>query len=191
MTYFTFTVVTTLLSIVLLSGCEAVEEQPVTKIAQEKSSTDLPVKNEPIIAVGGTQLSTGQLIFVPAYSSIRVADKGDDLSASHVSVRNTSTDESITLRFVDLFGDNGTVLRNFLKEETEIPPMGSRLFIVKQDEKLGGAGSNYLIEWTSRTSVTPPFVESVTYRYAGTKAMAFTSPSTVLRQVNATPSSMK
>jgi hypothetical protein len=171
----------------LIAGCDTAEEQTQPMSVAGESSIDSPVKNESEIPETGTTLSTGQMVFVPAYSSIRVGKKGDDLSASHVSIRNTSTSESITLRYVDLYGDNGDLLRNYIEDETQIPPMGSRLFVVRQDEKLGGAGSNYLIEWTSKNSVTPPFIESVTYRYAGTKAMAFTSPSTVLRQIDATP----
>ena len=172
----------------LVLGCEKAEEQAQTHLAVEETSYGTPTAHEPLLPQIGTELVSGQLVFVPAYSSIRISAKGDDLSASHVSIRNTSLTESLKLRFVDLYGDNGALLRNYIQEETEIPPLGSKLYVVRQAEKLGGGGSNYLVEWISNEPITPPFIESVTYRYAGTKAMAFSSPAMVLRQVDVTPS---
>ncbi len=129
--------------------------------------------------------SKGQLLYVPIYSHLRPGTKNDVpiQFGAHVSVRNTSTSENITLRFADYYDDHGTLVEKFMTKPERIEPLGSRTFTVTQADVKGGPGANFIVEWAAEQPTSPPIVESIMLSTAGTRGFAFARPSSVLREL--------
>jgi hypothetical protein len=53
--------------------------------------------------------------------------------------------------------------------------MGSVEYVVKESEKKGGSGANFIVKWNSDTEVTEPIIESVMISTSGQQGISFTS----------------
>lgn len=132
----------------------------------------------PVQAVGGegVSLSTGQTLYVPAYSHIYSGNKEIPyLLTVTLSIRNTDFNHPIVIKRVDYYETKGLLLKKYLDKEIFLKPMESTRFIVPQKEKQGGAGANFLVEWDSKNPVNTPIVESVMIGTQSQQGISFTS----------------
>ena len=53
--------------------------------------------------------------------------------------------------------------------------MATVRYVVKESDKAGGSGANFLVRWQSETAVNPPLVESVMISTASQLGISFTS----------------
>ena len=129
----------------------------------------------------------GQTVYVPVYSHIYAEDRYKDrpfLLTATLSVRNTDPTRQITLKGVDYYDSDGTLLTRYLDKPVIVAPMGSARYIVPESEAKGGAGAKFLVEWESDQAVVEPVIESV---MIGTKLQQGISFLSTGRVVKGTP----
>jgi hypothetical protein len=124
----------------------------------------------------GVKRVRGQTIYVPAYSHIYHGDRGVPFYLTvTVSIRNTDPVLPIKVLAVQYFDTDGKLLRNYVEKEVTLRPMGSAEYVVKESEKEGGAGANFLVKWESDKEVTEPIVETVMISTATQQGISFSS----------------
>jgi len=114
------------------------------------------------------QLSKGQTVYVPIYSHIYIGDRDRPYYlAATLSIRNIDPNHSITILSADYYDSSGKLLRSYLKQPEELGKMASTRYIIKESDKSGGSGANFIVKWKSETLVNEPIIEGV---MIGTKA---------------------
>lgn len=118
----------------------------------------------------------GQTVYAPAYSHIYHGDRAAPFYlAVTLSIRNTDPSHDITILAVDYFDTDGKLLKNYLEREIKLKPMGSAEYIIKESERAGGAGANFIVRWKADAKVTVPIVETVMISTATQQGISFTS----------------
>jgi hypothetical protein len=124
----------------------------------------------------GVKRVRGQTIYVPAYSHIYHGDREAPFYLTvTVSIRNTDPVHPIKILSVQYFDTDGKLLRNYLDKEVILRPIGSAEYTVKESEKAGGAGANFLVKWEADKEVTEPIVESIMISTATQQGISFSS----------------
>lgn len=132
-------------------------------------------------AEGLPATSTGQTIYVPAYSHIYGGDhERPVLLTVTVSVRNTDPRHPIRITAVDYYATQGTLLKNFLGRPLVLKPLESVRYVVPENDKAGGSGANFMVSWQSDAPVNPPIVEAVMIGTQSQQGISFTSRGQVL-----------
>ena len=129
----------------------------------------------------GDQL-VGQTIYVPVYSHIYTQDKSRviNLSAT-LSVRNTDAQNPIRVASVRYYGTNGELVKDYLNEAVRLAPMASTDYVVEADDTSGGAGANFIVEWSAGVEVTEPVVEAIMISTAQQQGISFVSAGRVIK----------
>lgn len=143
--------------VVLFASCKTPENQNenttesrhIEKIAENKNLDSL----------------TTNLVYVPAYSqvySMNTTKKGAlvDLSVT-LSLRNTDFNNSVIIKSIKYYNNNGTLLKDFIEHPMELSAMGSENYFIPANDKSGGIGANFVVEWTSESQITPPYIEAL------------------------------
>jgi len=107
-------------------------------------------------------LSKGQKIYVPAYSHIYTGNRQvPSLLTVTLSIRNTDMAHTIEVVFVDYYDTKGRLLKNYLPSPVFLKPLESIRYVVDYDDKAGGDGANFIVEWRSKNTVNPPIMETI------------------------------
>jgi hypothetical protein len=107
-------------------------------------------------------LSKGQTIYVPAYSYVRIGEKGHQFElAANLCIRNTDPHRAITISSVDYHNTDGALLKMFLEKTIELKPLAATDFFVKTSDVTGGFAPSFIIKWRSPKPVSPPITECV------------------------------
>jgi hypothetical protein len=127
--------------------------------------------------------STGQTIYVPAYSHVYMGDREKPfyLTAT-VSIRNSDPLTTITVTSVDYHDSAGRLIRKFLKVPLLVRPYASLRYIVNESDKEGGSGASFIVTWKSAAKVSQPIVESVMIGVGMQQGISFTSRGQVVRE---------
>ena len=130
-----------------------------------------------------TKRVRSQTLYVPAYSHIYIRDAQQSMNlATTLSLRNTSSDASITLSTIDYYDSNGDPVRAYLDTARTLGPLASTYVVVETDDIRGGVGANFLVRWHADTPVSPPVVETVMITTESTQGISFRSPARVLNE---------
>jgi len=107
-------------------------------------------------------LSKGQKIYIPAYSHIYTGNRQiPSLLTVTLSIRNTDTSHTIEIVSVDYYDTKGTRIKSYLPTPVSLKALQSVRYVVDYDDKTGGSGANFIVEWRSETPVNPPIMESI------------------------------
>jgi hypothetical protein len=122
-----------------------------------------------------------QTVYVPAYSSIFHGNnfKVLDLAVT-LSIRNTNLKNSITIRSVDYFDNSGKLIKHYLTGISKVGPLETVNFVIKESDKTGGTGANFIIKWLSDKKVNSPLIESVMIGTSGQQGISFASRGIVI-----------
>jgi Protein of unknown function (DUF3124). len=160
-----------------LSGCGR-EAKQSTKGAQaptfDPSSLAVPDS-------GGHKLR-GQVLYMPAYSSIPYKNGSYYDLGAFLAVHNTDLSAPISIRKADFFDTEGKLVESFVAEPRVLGPMATALFTVSQKGQKG-AGANFLVEWTSEAPVSEPLIESVMKDLGSNLGISFLSQGRVVREL--------
>jgi len=128
------------------------------------------------------QLSAGQTVYVPIYSHIYSGVKARpfDLAAT-LSVRNTNLKSSIIIVSVKYYDSAGKLIKDYLDRPIELNALASTRYIIKEDDKAGGSGANFIVIWQSEIRVNPPIIESVMIGTHSGQGISFVSRGQVLK----------
>ena len=122
------------------------------------------------------QLSTGQALYVPAYSHIYIGHKSRAYKLSiTLSIRNIDPKASLTLTTVDYHDTDGNLSKHFLQSPVVLGPMASTRYVVPIQENAGGSGANFVVRWQADHKINPPIVESVMIGTQSQQGISFTS----------------
>jgi hypothetical protein len=130
-------------------------------------------------------VSRGQTVYVPVYSHIYSGDKEKPFPLTvTVSIRNTDPNKSITVTRADYFGTKGEMLNKYVDKPLTLGAMSTLRYVIKQSERKGGSGANFIVEWNSDTPVNEPIVESVMIGTQTGQGISFTSRGRVISNEN-------
>jgi len=122
------------------------------------------------------ELTSGQTVYVPAYSHIYHGNKETPLLLSvTLSIRNVDLNGSMTIRTIDYYETEGALVRKFIDEPVVLGPLGSVRFVVPQKDNTGGSGANFIVDWQSEKPINPPILETVMIGTQSQLGISFTS----------------
>lgn len=120
--------------------------------------------------------SSGQTVYVPIYSHIYSGNKERPVYlAATLSIRNTDQKNSIQITAVDYYDSSGKLLKRYLSSPVDLPKMASIRYVVKESDKEGGSGANFVVKWQADLKVTAPLIESVMISNQNQLGISFTS----------------
>lgn len=128
-----------------------------------------------ICAAEPVKLYKGQTVYVPVYSHIYVLRGRPFELAISLSVRNTDPAHTITILSVAYNDSDGKLVRNYLESPTEVHPLSSREFFVRESDTTGGFGASFLVKWKSTIDVNEPIIEGVMVGTASGQGISFVS----------------
>ena len=125
----------------------------------------------------------GEILYVPVYSSIYYFDDEKTmLLAATLSIHNTDLENKIKVRKVNYYDSKGKILRRHLQEPRELEPLETMNVVIEEQDKLGGAGANFIVEWASDTEVSTPIVEAVMVSTAYHQGISFLTNGKIIRR---------
>lgn len=126
-------------------------------------------------------LSTGQLIYVPAYSHIYVGNRAKPFPLTvTLSIRNVDPARVVTVEQADYYETQGKLLKKFVEDPVVMRPLESVRFIIPQNDGSGGSGANFIVRWSAPAPVNPPIVESIMIGTQTQQGVSFTSRGRVI-----------
>jgi len=166
-----------ILIILALISCSSpqIDRQPV--------SPPIRVGGKPkaTVEMDGNQIM-GQTIYVPIYSHIYIRDKSRVINlAATLSIRNTDAQNPIRISSARYYDTHGALIKEYVKEPLRLAPMASTDFVVAEDDTSGGAGANFIVEWSAGIEVTSPVVEAVMISTASQQGISFVSVGRVIK----------
>lgn len=122
-------------------------------------------------------------VYVPVYSSIYHSDARQNMMelAVTVSVRNVSARQRLVLDHVRYYDSEGRLVREYLGTPSELGPLATVEFVVRQLDDAGGPGANFLVQWTGPADVDEPLIEAVMIGHGGSVGYSFTSAGRTIR----------
>ena len=158
-----------LISVLCLAGCS--EPRPA---ASDRSF--LPSKNYHYTDIAFDSLARQSLVYVPVYSEIyHISGERRFFFFVTVSARNTSLKDTLYIRTADYYDSQGALQRRYLEKPIVLNPLQSVEFVVENDEKHGGAGANFIIEWGSGPVALRPVFQAVMIGTASQQGLSFTT----------------
>lgn len=134
-----------------------------TKLVISAIVTALLVMTCGVCGADETDLSRGQTLYVPVYSSVLFGDRALEYHlAVTLSIRNTDMHDAITLTGVDYYGTDGTLLKTHLEEPLDLQPLTATSIFIREQDISGGLGASFIVEWEARNLVSTPIVECIT-----------------------------
>lgn len=130
---------------------------------------------------GRRELYRGQLVYVPCYSHIRLADGRDFRLSITLSIRNTSLKETLEVSSVEYFDTEGVLKKNYGDSFT-VQPLGTAEFFIKEDDMTGGSGANFLVSWQAEKAIPEPIIEAVMVGTGGSQGVSFTCAGRLLKE---------
>ena len=136
-------------------------------------------------ALSEAKRCTGQTVYVPIYSHIYSGDRERPfLLAATLSIRNTDPDQPITVTVIDYYDSDGKLLKKYLQKHLTLNPMASTRIVIKESDKSGGSGANFIVKWESKNRVTEPVIESIMIGTQVQQGISFTSRGQIIREID-------
>lgn len=127
--------------------------------------------------------TTGQTVYVPAYSHIYHGNRAAELLLSvTLSIRNVDQDNPMTVSVVDYYETQGKLLKHFLNAPVILAPLGSERYIIQQNDSTGGSGANFIVVWEAEEPINPPIIETVMIGTQSQLGISFTSRGQALQK---------
>jgi hypothetical protein len=124
----------------------------------------------------------GQRLYVPAYSHV-YHQKGDPyLLTVTLNIRNTDVDDEIVVTSVRYFDTGGKEVRSLLKKPLRLSPLAATEFVIEREDKLGGSGASFIVEWKAGTKVNQPLVETIMIDTRGQQGISFIAQAVILSE---------
>lgn len=166
-----------ILPVLALASCGAPpvarQDAPSPAATSGADSAAAAISDEPVVA--------GQTIYVPVYSHIYFRDKSRTINlTATLSIRNTDDQAALRVTAVRYYDTHGKLVRSYVQEPLRLAPMASLDFVVAEDDTSGGAGANFIVEWSAARVVSEPVVEAVMISTASGQGISFLSTGRVI-----------
>ncbi|OZC04308.1 DUF3124 domain-containing protein [Rubricoccus marinus] len=168
-------------SLIVLVALAACTDEPAPSRAPVVASSDVAPDTSGSALPGAV---VGQALYVPAYSHVYSGNRQQpvDLTAT-LSIRNTDATAPIRLTRIRYAGSEGQVIRSYLEAPRTLGPLASAEFVVNENDRAGGAGASFMVEWTAEGAVSQPVVEAVMISTAYQQGISFVTEGRVVESV--------
>ena len=134
-------------------------------------------------AFGEIQLSRGQSVYVSIYSHVYSGVKARPFNLGAIlSIRNTDRHQAVTIVSVKYYDSEGKFLTDYLDEPLQLKALASTRYIIREDDKAGGSGANFIVKWKSEKKITPPIIEAVMIGTHSGQGISFVSRGQVIEE---------
>jgi hypothetical protein len=142
-----------------------------------------PVKTLPTLSPEeDAKQVAGQSIYVPIYSHIYIRDQSRVINVTAtLSIRNTDLKHPIRINAVRYYGSEGEMVKDYAPQPFRLGPMASTEYVVEENDTAGGAGANFIVEWSAGDEVTSPVVEAVMISTVSQQGISFISAGRVIK----------
>ncbi len=154
---------------------------------EKEEVKEIPEHIQPIAATEHLDLSNGQLVYVPAYSQIHsvfpnTSDSRINLAVT-LSIRNTDMNNPIIIKSVSYYGDDGTLLKEYIKTPFSLSKMASYSFNISRSDVSGGIGANFIVEWGAKQTVTEPYIQAIIIGADGNRGFSWRNPGYIIKEI--------
>ena len=128
-------------------------------------------------------LSKGETVYVPVYSHIYSGDREHPfyLTAT-LSIRNTDPKHVMTILSVDYYDSKGKQLKSYVENPVILKPLATNRYIIKESDKSGGSGANFIVKWKSDVKINAPIIESIMIGTKTQQGISFISRGRVIHE---------
>ncbi|MFD0963778.1 DUF3124 domain-containing protein [Pseudofulvibacter geojedonensis] len=113
-------------------------------------------------------------LYVPIYSDIYIDKQNPkQLLSATLSIRNTSSKDSIFISKINYYNTNGNLVKKFINNLISIPPMATINYVIEEDDDTGGNGANFIVELSSFSKNTKPLIQAIMIGQYSNKSFAF------------------
>jgi len=132
----------------------------------------------------GVPTSSGQLVYVSAYSNVYTLDAKRKLNLSvTLSIRNTDLSDALTVQSVRYYNSGGALVREYVESAMTVPPLATLEYVVDRRDDSGGSGANFLVDWSAEKPVSTPIIETLMVSAgAGANALAFARSGQIIQE---------
>ncbi|TVM35234.1 DUF3124 domain-containing protein [Oceanidesulfovibrio marinus] len=128
-------------------------------------------------------LSSGQTVYVPAYSHIYQGSLNRPFNLTVLlSIRNVSPIEPIIITSVEYYDDSGDLVRAMDELPVVVPPMATKEYLVAESDDTGGSGANFVVAWEAQRPVPAAHLESVMISTRSSQGISFRCPGVVIKE---------
>jgi len=156
-------------------------------MTKEEEVKEPPKHIQPIAVTGDLDVSIGQLVYVPAYSQIHsvysITKDGRINLAVTLSIRNTDMDNVIIIKSVTYYGEDGTLLKEYVENPFRLSRMASVSFNISKEDIKGGIGANFIVEWGAEQSVTEPYIQAIMIGSHSNQGFSWQNPGYVIKEI--------
>ena len=126
--------------------------------------------------------SSGESVYVAIYSNVYSGPRAKPFQlAAMLSIRNTDPQNAITILKAEYYDNNGNFLDHYIKDPVILKPLASTHFYLKEYDKRGGPGANFIVKWQSETAVNQPVIEGIMLGLASGQGLSFICPGKVIK----------
>ena len=97
-----------------------------------------------------------------------------------LSIRNTDLKNPITILKVDYYDNNGKMIDSYMTEKFKLGPMASKHYYIKEYDKRGGPGANFIVKWKASQKVNQPIIEGIMLGLTSGQGLSFTCPGRII-----------
>ena len=113
-------------------------------------------------ADSGKELSSGESVYVPVYSNVYAGPKANPVQlAAILSIHNTDPKHAITILKVDYYDSNGKFVESYVEKPLTLKSFTHIYFYLKEYDKRGGPGANFLVKWRAEKKVNQPIIQAL------------------------------
>ena len=135
------------------------------------------------ISAEDIKLSSGQTVYVSIYSHIYSGLKARPFDlAAILSIRNTDINQPVTIVSAKYYDTDGKLLKEYLNEPLQLNALASTRYIIKESDKAGGSGANFIVKWKSNKKITSPIIEAVMIGTRSGQGISFVSRGQVIEE---------
>ncbi|WP_420135720.1 DUF3124 domain-containing protein [Rhodopseudomonas sp.] len=137
-----------------------------------------------LTALPAEPLSTAGAVYVPAYSSVSIAQgkARADFSVT-LSVHNASETKPLVIRRIAFFDGTGKMVQSYLKQPVALKPFATIEAFVPTLDTRGGTGANFVVDWAGSGEIAEPVVEALMLGTFANGHYAFISQGRPIRSV--------
>ncbi len=116
-------------------------------------------------------------VYVPAYPAIRIMSGRSRIDlATTLSIHNTSREKPLLLERVDYHDTDGELIQGYMEEPVALKPLGTIEMFVAGEDRRGGTGANFVVDWAADGPISEPVIEAVMIGTQGNATYSFVSP---------------
>ncbi|MCG6203263.1 DUF3124 domain-containing protein [Rhodopseudomonas sp. HC1] len=137
-----------------------------------------------LTALPAEPLPTAGSVYVPAYSSVSIAQgkARADFSVT-LSVHNASETKPLVIRRIAYFDGAGKMVQSYLKAPVALKPFATIEAFVPTLDNRAGTGANFVVDWAGSGEIAEPVVEALMLGTFANGHYAFISQGRAIRTV--------